>query len=70
MGKVGLLAGQSYPGAHLKNFKLLGDLPYEKFDYFHELITHYEVSRLMAPGVLDGLKTGMVIGLPPVIKYA
>jgi len=28
------------------------------------------MTRIMAPGVVDGLKAGLVIGLPCVLKYA
>lgn len=54
----------------MKSFKLPGGLKPEEFDYFHELITHKEICRLGAPGFVDGLKAGLVIGLPPVMKAA
>eukprot|EP00958_Prasinococcus_capsulatus_P007296 scaffold682_cov355-Prasinococcus_capsulatus_cf.AAC.6 len=38
-------------------------------DHFHELIAHQEVARLGTPGVTDGLGSGMVIGLPPVLHF-
>jgi alkylation response protein AidB-like acyl-CoA dehydrogenase len=34
------------------------------------LICHKEICRLGAPGFVDGLKAGLVIGLPPVMKTA
>jgi predicted transcriptional regulator len=70
MGKFGLLGAQLYPGEHLNYIdQLPGGINKQDFDYFHELIAHQEIIRVGAPGVIDGLKAGMVIGLPPVIKF-
>ena len=70
MGAAGMIAAQIYPGKHLEGFKLPGGLAASEFDYFHELICHQELNRIGAPGVVDGLKAGLVIGLPPVMKAA
>ncbi len=40
MGDFGLLAAQCYPGEHLKGINLPNNLPYQEYDYFHELIGH------------------------------
>lgn len=39
-------------------------------DYFHELIVFDELSRCGSGGFMWGLAGGMVIGLPPVLKWA
>lgn len=73
MGEVGLLAGRIGPGKHLKlidrpDGKIFG-MPIDKFDYFAESILHEEISRLACPGFVDGLGSGMTIGLPPVLQF-
>lgn len=40
-----------------------------KFDYFHELIITQEFTRCGARGYGDGLNSGMVIGLPPILNF-
>jgi alkylation response protein AidB-like acyl-CoA dehydrogenase len=40
-----------------------------KFDYFYELIIHQEFTRIGARGYGDGLLSGAVIGLPPVLNF-
>ncbi|GBG25553.1 Long-chain specific acyl-CoA dehydrogenase, mitochondrial [Hondaea fermentalgiana] len=70
MGDVGLLAGRMGPGAAMKYApKELFGLPKEKFDYFYEMILHEEVGRLACPGFVDGIGSGMAIGLPPVLQF-
>mmetsp|Transcript_11000 Transcript_11000/g.19438 ORF Transcript_11000/g.19438 Transcript_11000/m.19438 type:complete len:517 (+) Transcript_11000:53-1603(+) len=71
MGESGLLAGRIGPGEHLKliNRKDIFGFPIEKFDYFAEGIIHEEVGRLACPGFVDGLGSGMCIGLPPVLQF-
>jgi len=67
----GLLAMRIGPGEHLKwipNGLPLG-MKIDEFDYFHEMICHEEVSRLATPGFTDGIGSGMVIGLPPLINF-
>lgn len=39
------------------------------YDFFHELIAHEEMARIGAYGVMDGIKTGFSIGLPPVLTF-
>lgn len=41
-----------------------------QFDYFHEMILHQEISRIGARGYGDGILSGAVIGLPPVLNFA
>ena len=41
----------------------------DEFDHFHELIAHQEIARIGHPGLSDGLGSGMVIGLPPVLHF-
>ncbi|KAI8092749.1 acyl-CoA dehydrogenase/oxidase [Halteromyces radiatus] len=69
LGEQGVLAAQIGPGPWMKHIikKLPGDIKPEEFDYFHELIAHQENARLNAPGFADGVSSGYVIGLPPVI---
>lgn len=58
------------PGKHLKGRKLMGGVVApEEFDYFHELIISFEYGRLGLRGSMDGLLSGGVIGLPPVLNY-
>jgi alkylation response protein AidB-like acyl-CoA dehydrogenase/predicted heme/steroid binding protein len=69
VGAFGILAARLGPGKHLPKV-LPGNLDSSKFDYFHELIAHEEIARLCCPGFTDGLATGLVIGLPPLINFA
>jgi hypothetical protein len=56
---------------------MIGGISAEEFDYFHELIVTEEFVRIGCPGVNDGiylklliaLGTGLVIGLPPIMKF-
>eukprot|EP00240_Pyramimonas_obovata_P002298 CAMPEP_0118924594 /NCGR_PEP_ID=MMETSP1169-20130426/2660_1 /TAXON_ID=36882 /ORGANISM="Pyramimonas obovata, Strain CCMP722" /LENGTH=522 /DNA_ID=CAMNT_0006865721 /DNA_START=158 /DNA_END=1726 /DNA_ORIENTATION=- len=72
MGQAGILSGRVGPGDHLKfpGVATPNGIPPEKFTYFHEMIVHEELSRLGCPGLIDGLGAGMIIGLPPVIRFA
>lgn len=54
----------------MKGFQLLGGISPEEFDYFHEMITHQELTRIGNPGFRDSLSSGLVIGLPPVMNFA
>jgi alkylation response protein AidB-like acyl-CoA dehydrogenase len=67
----GLLAMRIGPGDHLKHIPngLPLGMKIEDFDYFHEQICHEEVGRLGCPGFTDGIGSGMVIGLPPLIHF-
>ncbi|KAJ3209692.1 hypothetical protein HDU67_005986 [Dinochytrium kinnereticum] len=69
MGEFGLLACRLGPGEHLKGLKIPGGVKPEEFDYFHELIAHEETCRLGIYNFGEGLASGMVIGLPPVMKF-
>lgn len=70
MGEFGLLAARIGPGEHLKYApRLPGGVSVEDFDYFHEGIAHEEMGRMGTPGYTDGLGSGMVIGLPPVVNF-
>lgn len=71
LADYGMLAMRIGPGDHLKhapNGLPMGIKP-EKFDYFHEAICHEEIGRLATPGFADGIGSGMVIGLPPLIHF-
>mmetsp|Transcript_93308 Transcript_93308/g.237458 ORF Transcript_93308/g.237458 Transcript_93308/m.237458 type:complete len:453 (+) Transcript_93308:115-1473(+) len=68
IGSLGLLpmtVGRPWP----KEFAGECPLGYEP-DYFHELILYDELSRTGSGGFLWGLAGGLVIGLPPVLKWA
>ncbi|KAH9251794.1 hypothetical protein BASA81_010237 [Batrachochytrium salamandrivorans] len=71
LADYGMLAMRIGPGEHLRHVK--NGLPLgvrvEDFDYFHEQICHEEVVRLAAPGFVDGIGSGMVIGLPPLLNF-
>ncbi|KAJ3196967.1 hypothetical protein HK101_006828 [Irineochytrium annulatum] len=69
MGAFGLLACRLGPGDHLKGFQLPGGVKPEEFDYFHELIAHEETCRLGIYNYGEGMASGMVIGLPPLLKF-
>ena len=70
MGKAGILAARIGVAA----IPFMGDLKFpaglRNMDYFHEQIAHEEVAFLGVPGYGDGLATGLIIGLPPVIYFA
>eukprot|EP00808_Paulinella_micropora_P025813 g38405.t1 len=73
MGSVGLLAAFLGPGKHIKDYAskipLIGDVKWDEYDFFHELIAHEEIYRIGYPGFSDGLGCGLIIGLPPVFKF-
>lgn len=64
-GLLALTVGRPWPK------KFIGDCPlgYEP-DYFHELICYDELARCGSGGFMWGLAGGLVIGLPPVLKWA
>ena len=74
MGAAGVLAARIGVAAipWIKKLKLAlpGGVEPEQLDYFHEQIAHEELAFLGFPGLGDGLATGLVIGLPPVIHFA
>ncbi|EGN95089.1 hypothetical protein SERLA73DRAFT_95759 [Serpula lacrymans var. lacrymans S7.3] len=57
------------PGPHLKGLELMGGVTSEEYDYFHELIVFQEIARCGERGYIDGLQSGAVIGLPPIINF-
>eukprot|EP01124_Arcella_intermedia_P008091 TRINITY_DN1504_c0_g2_i1.p1 TRINITY_DN1504_c0_g2~~TRINITY_DN1504_c0_g2_i1.p1 ORF type:complete len:510 (+),score=114.53 TRINITY_DN1504_c0_g2_i1:123-1652(+) len=69
LGAEGYLNARLGPGKHLTGLRLPGGVKPEEFDYFHELITQEEFSRLGCRGYLDGFGSGMIIGLPPVFNF-
>jgi predicted heme/steroid binding protein len=69
MGAFGLWAARLGPGPHLPKV-LPGNVDPKQFDYFHEMIAHQEIARMCCPGFGDGLATGLVIGLPPLLRFA
>ncbi|PPQ69164.1 hypothetical protein CVT26_003538 [Gymnopilus dilepis] len=70
MAKVNLHAMRMGPGKHLKGLELMGGIVKpEEFDYFHELIITQEFARCGKRGYGDGLMSGSIIGLPPVLNF-
>ncbi|KAF7316893.1 Acyl-CoA dehydrogenase [Mycena chlorophos] len=70
MAALNINAMRLGPGKHLKGLTLMNGLVKpEEFDYFHELILTQEITRCGARGYGDGLLSGMVIGLPPVLNF-
>ncbi|KAG8908340.1 hypothetical protein FRB99_007267 [Tulasnella sp. 403] len=59
LAEKNVLAMRLGPGKHLKG----------RYDYFHEMIINQELSRIGVRGYGDGLLSGMVIGLPPVLNF-
>mmetsp|Transcript_10047 Transcript_10047/g.13675 ORF Transcript_10047/g.13675 Transcript_10047/m.13675 type:complete len:522 (-) Transcript_10047:148-1713(-) len=72
MGKAGIHSARIGPGAHmsLPDGAPPNGIHPDKFDYFHELIVQEEIARIGCPGFCDGIGAGLVIGLPPVIRFA
>lgn len=69
LGASGLIGCRLGPGPHLKDVPIPGGIHWQEFDYFHELILHDELAKLGTPGFFDGLGTGFVIGLPPILNW-
>ncbi|KDQ19357.1 hypothetical protein BOTBODRAFT_27939 [Botryobasidium botryosum FD-172 SS1] len=70
MAEMEIHAMRLGPGKHLLGRKLMGGIVEpEEFDYFHEMIVTHEVIRMKARGYGDGLLSGSVIGLPPVLNF-
>ncbi|CCL98179.1 uncharacterized protein FIBRA_00173 [Fibroporia radiculosa] len=70
MAEVELHAMRMGPGKHLKGRTLMnGVVKPEEFDYFHEMIISQELTRCGARGYGDGMNSGCVIGLPPVLNF-
>lgn len=71
MAKNGMNRMRLGPGKHLHGQELMGGVVQGKeFDYFHELMINQEIARMGARGYGDGLNSGMVIGLPPILNFA
>merc|ERR1719310_818599 len=49
--------------------KIPGDVAPEEFDYFHEMLAHWEIARIGLPGFIDGLFTGVLISLPAIFHF-
>ena len=70
MADLNIHAMRMGPGKHLKGLTLMGGVVTpEEFDYFHELVLIQEISRVNCRGYGDGLQSGAVIGLPPVMNF-
>ncbi|KAJ8589024.1 acyl-CoA dehydrogenase NM domain-like protein [Rhizopogon salebrosus TDB-379] len=70
MAELNIHAMRMGPGKHLKGLTLMGGaVSPEEFDYFHELVCIQEISRCGQRGYGDGLQSGAVIGLPPIMNF-
>ncbi|KAL7279033.1 hypothetical protein ACG7TL_006866 [Trametes sanguinea] len=70
MADLNIHAMRMGPGKHLKGLTLMGGIVTpEEFDYFHELVVSQELTRCGGRGYGDGLLSGCVIGLPPVLNF-
>ncbi|KIJ67085.1 hypothetical protein HYDPIDRAFT_26487 [Hydnomerulius pinastri MD-312] len=70
MADLNITAMRVGPGPHLKGLKLMGGVVApEEFDCFHDLVVHQEISRNGQRGYGDGLLSGALIGLPPVLHF-
>lgn len=70
MAELNIHAMRIGPGKHLKGLTLMGGVVSpEEFDYFHELVCIQEISRCGQRGYGDGLQSGAVIGLPPIMNF-
>lgn len=69
-GDVGLFAAALGPGPHLNLVQRAPWVPdAETYDYFHEIIFHEEIGRLMCPGFEEGLLAGMGISVPALLAF-
>ncbi|KAJ8592660.1 acyl-CoA dehydrogenase NM domain-like protein [Rhizopogon salebrosus TDB-379] len=70
LSEINFLAMRLGPGKHLKGLTLMGGIVKpEEFDYFHEFILNTELARFGTRGFVDGLLSGGVIGLPPILNF-
>ncbi|KAI9000561.1 acyl-CoA dehydrogenase [Trametes punicea] len=70
MAELEVHAMRMGPGKHLQGRTLMGGIVSpEEFDYFHELVVSQEITRCAGRGYGDGLMSGCVIGLPPVLNF-
>lgn len=70
MAKNELIAMRLGPGKHLAGRTMLGGVPGEQIDYFHDLIVAQELSRAVARGFQDGNMAGLMISLTAVRQWA
>ncbi|KAI8615492.1 acyl-CoA dehydrogenase/oxidase [Chytriomyces sp. MP71] len=69
MGELNLHAARLGPGPHMKGMVFPTGLKAENFDYFHEQVVHEEFSRLGLYTYAEGIGSGTLIGLPPVMNF-
>lgn len=69
MAQENILAMRLGPGEHIHNRKLIGGVPGEKFDYFHDMLVAQELSRASARGFQDGNLAGLMISLTAVRQW-
>ncbi|KXS18505.1 acyl-CoA dehydrogenase NM domain-like protein [Gonapodya prolifera JEL478] len=67
-GILGACAGAPWPEV-ARELPTPGNVAYDEWDAFHELIVHDELSRVGSGGVVWGI-CGLGIGLPPVVNFA
>lgn len=58
------------PGPHLKGRNLFTGIDPSAYDYIHELIIHQEISRCGLRGFMNGLFSGALIGVPPLLHFS
>ncbi|KAB8532554.1 hypothetical protein FH972_025499 [Carpinus fangiana] len=69
MAETNILAMRLGPGEHIHNRTLIGNVPGEKFDYFHDMLVAQELSRASARGFQDGNLSGLMISLTAVRQW-
>lgn len=69
MGRLNITAMRLGPGKHLRGRKLFADIDPDEFDYFHEMVMTQNMFRMGYRGFADGLGSGNVIGLPPILNF-
>lgn len=70
MAQNNLLAMRLGPGRHLHGRTVMGCVPGEQVDYFHDLLTLQELARVNARGFQDGNMAGLMISLTAVRQWA
>src|SRR5258708_1227717 len=68
--KRNIIARRFGPGPHLKGRNLFAGIDPSTYDYFHELIIHQEISRCGLRGFMNGLFSGALIGVPPLLHFS
>ncbi|KAH7884527.1 acyl-CoA dehydrogenase/oxidase [Phlebopus sp. FC_14] len=70
LAELNITAMRMGPGPHLKGLKLMGGVVSpEEFDCFHDLVVTQEICRNGRRGYGDGLLSGTLIGLPPILHF-